>query len=279
MAANEENADEPTAENEAAPVELSLDQLSQAYAQVMREQGALPDKKEQDDEAEVDDSSDLSIDEPNDDSTGSQEDGSAQRSFSAGQRSVDDMDAQDDAGCSITPKSIVESILFVGAPDGSKLTARILASCMRDVSPKEVKKIVTELNQDYEDQQAAYRIVEENKALSLKLHPDLAEFQRQFYGKERPAKLNQAAIDVLAVVAYNQPVSRDGIEKIRGKPSGSAVSQLVKRSLLAVEQSQEKSKSQLFRTTDRFLELFGLGQLEDLPQTSTSSDLEELADF
>ena len=246
-------------------VELSLDQLSEAYAQVMRDQGTATESSE----VEA-----LAPDEDLLEEAESEEPEPRSRR----QKSLEEMDAEDNAGCAISPKSIVESLLFVGAPAGVKLTARVLASAMRDVSPREIKSIVKELNQDYEESDAPFRVVLDDKNYKMKLIDSMLDVQNHFFGRDRPAKLNQSAIDVLAIVAYNQPVSRSRVDKIRARPSGGVLNQLVRRDLLSTE-STETPKEILFSTTDRFLELFGLGALEDLPQTSISSDLDELSDY
>jgi segregation and condensation protein B len=82
----------------------------------------------------------------------------------------------------------------------------------------------------------------------------------------------------MAIVAYNQPATKDLVEKIRLKPSGGVLTQLVKRELLAVEAGESNSKIKYYSTTDRFLDLFQLEELADLPQSHDVSDMDELAD-
>ncbi|MEM9412725.1 MAG: SMC-Scp complex subunit ScpB [Planctomycetota bacterium] len=266
MSTEEQNEEIPDAlelETDSPEVsqELSLEQLSQAYAQVMREQGHLEDEPE--------------IESPH----GSQDRDSTQPSEPAKRKRItlEEIDNLDNEGCPISPQSIVEAILFVGAPSGVKLSARKIASVIRDVSPKEIQKIVKELNRGYLKARTAYEIVFDNGNYQMQLRDELGDLQNQFFGRNRPAKLNQNAIDVLAVVAYHQPVSKSQVDKIRMKPSGSVLGQLVRRELVLTD-PKDKSKEVLYRTTDRFLELFGLGSLDDLPQTSAVSDLEELSD-
>ena len=106
--------------------EFSLSQLSEAYAQVIEEQtGQRP-----------------VIDTP----IGSSEPTEAVEE----QETQPDQHENDNAGCAITPETIVEAILFVGAPQGVKLTSRKIAAVLRDVSPKEVTQIVKQLNQRYQ---------------------------------------------------------------------------------------------------------------------------------
>ena len=262
---------EPVDETDIAQPELSLDQLSQAYAQVMKEQGLVPDGL---DESEQEESDGEYADE---DLADHEQPAEKKQIELRPEKSLDEIDAEDNAPCPISPKSIVEAVLFVGAPTGVKLTGRKLAAVMRDVSPKEVKKIVKELNKEYDREKNAFHIVEDSGDYKLKLRDDFIDVQNFFFGRNRPARLSQNAIDVLAIVAYNQPVSRNKVDKIRLKPSGGVLNQLVKRDLIVVSEDS-KPKEALFETTDRFLELFGLGALEDLPQTSVVSDLEELTD-
>ena len=68
------------------------------------------------------------------------------------------------------------------------MTGRKIAAVMRDVSPKEVKKVVKELNSDYKASGAAFQIVEDSGNYKIKLAEDLAEIQNHFFGRNRPAK-------------------------------------------------------------------------------------------
>ena len=86
-------------------------------------------------------------------------------------------------------------------------------------------------------------------------------------GRMREARLSQAAIEVLALVAYNSSITGDEISRIRGRASGAILSQLVRRQLLHVERSEEKPRRMHYSTTGRFLELFGLESLADLPRS------------
>ena len=80
-------------------------------------------------------------------------------------------------------------------------------------------------------------------------------------------RLSQAAIDILALVAYHQPITKNRVDEIRSKPSGGILSQLVRRRLLRIERTDTKPRVTHYYTTDRFLELFSLDGLDDLPRT------------
>jgi len=108
------------------------------------------------------------------------------------------------------------------------------------------------------------------------LAEDLGELQNEFFGRNRTATLSQNVIDILAVIAYRQPIARDEIEKARNKPVGGVLKQLVNRNLLVTVPDESNAAKKLYQTTDRFLDLFQLTELADLPQAHDFSDLGEL---
>lgn len=167
----------------------------------------------------------------------------------------------------VTPNRILESLLFVGAADNTPLSGRLLASLMRGVSPEEVESMVDALNKSYESEGAAYRINREALGFRMELAPSHASLRQRFYGQIREAKLPQPVIDVLALVAYHQPVTRKQVEQLIGNACGAALNQLLRRKL--IELAKEPSVGAVYRTTSRFLELFELGSLDDLPQSES----------
>lgn len=174
---------------------------------------------------------------------------------------------QSDDRVAVTPSRIVESLLFVGAADNSPLSGRVIASLMRGVSPEEVDGIVDELNKGYETDGSAYRITRQTMGFQMELAPTHAGLRQRFYGQVREAKLPQPVIDVLALVAYHQPIGRKQVEKLFGNSCGSSLNQLLRRNL--IQFSKEPELGAVYRTTDRFLELFDLESLDDLPQSES----------
>ncbi|MFO0902573.1 MAG: SMC-Scp complex subunit ScpB [Pirellulales bacterium] len=167
----------------------------------------------------------------------------------------------------ISPRTILEAMLFVGNPNHEPLTAKHVASLMRGVRAREVDDLVVELNETYAAEQCAYTIESVGAGYRLVLRPEMAALRDRFYGRVKDAKLSQQAIDVLAIVAYNQPLTRPEIDKLRNASSGGVLSQLVRRGLLRVERPDKKPREPIFYTTNRFLELFGLESLDDLPKS------------
>ncbi len=180
---------------------------------------------------------------------------------------ADETELSLDDECPTTPKTILEAMLFVGHPSNEPLTNRMAASLIRGVSPTEVDELVKELNVDYEAAAAPYRIISAGAGYRLTLLPTFEGLRERFYGRIRQTRLSQSAIDILALVAYNQPINKDRVNELRQTPSGAILTQLVRRQLLEIERVDTKPRQTLYRTTPRFLELFAIESLDDLPRS------------
>ncbi|HEX5104521.1 MAG TPA: SMC-Scp complex subunit ScpB, partial [Pirellulaceae bacterium] len=169
--------------------------------------------------------------------------------------------------CEITPRSILEAILFVGHPTAEPLTSERIAALMRGVRPEEIDDLVRQLNEEYAAEGAPYAIVSVGPGYQLALRPEFSPLRDHFYGRLREARLSQAAVDCLAIVAYHQPIATGEIDRLRGKPSGHILSQLVRRDLLRIDRPAERHAKPTYSTTERFLDLFGLEDLQELPRS------------
>ncbi len=173
----------------------------------------------------------------------------------------------DESGCPVTPLSIIEAVLMLGRPDNAPITSAELASLMRGVQQSEVEHWIAELNQRFEHHRSAFRVVEAGIGYRMQLSDDLKFIADRFYGSARPVHLNQSAIDCLALVAYQPGISRDEIEKQRGQASGAVLNQLVRRQLLEIQREEQgKALKALYYPSERLLQLAGLASLDDLPQ-------------
>jgi segregation and condensation protein B len=176
------------------------------------------------------------------------------------------MEPEPEQTVDLNPRTILEAMLFVGNRENRPLSAFRAAEKMRNVSPEEIDDAVIALNRDYRRLGCPYAILKEADGYRMVLRSEFDPILAKFYGKIREAKLSQLAIDTLAVVAYRQPISADDVQKIRRQPSSVLLNQLVRRGLLGVErETHDKKKILLYRTTNRFLELFQLDSLDDLP--------------
>jgi segregation and condensation protein B len=186
--------------------------------------------------------------------------------------SDDDAPQRDDQSQLVTPRMIVEGMLFVGAADGRPLTSDEMAAHIRNVTPQEVDALVAELNGTYAREGAAYEIVSRGASHRLQLRPDLAPVRERFRGRVRAAQLTPAALEVLSIVAYKQPVAGDDVNRLRGSRSQAILAQLVRRQLVRVERPASAPRRVLYRTTERFNRLFAVNSPADLPRSEDLDD-------
>lgn len=166
----------------------------------------------------------------------------------------------------VTPIAIIEAVLMVGRPDGGAISATEIAALMRGVNEAEVDQLVEQLNHDYQANHRALRVALVGGAYRLELAEDLQQVKERFLGPAREIKLNQAAIDCLALVAYQPGITREKLDEQRGQSSGAVLNQLVRRELLEMRRELDDKKLQPhYYPTDRMLGLVGLDSLEDLP--------------
>ena len=175
-------------------------------------------------------------------------------------------DSTVDFSVGLNPKNIFEAMLFVGDRHNRPLRAERAIEKMRNVTVDEIGNIADELNAEYQKLGSPYVIQREDAGFRMVLRPEFQPVLERFYGKIREATLSQQAIDTLAIVAYRQPISADAVQKIRKQPAAAVLSQLVRRGLIEqIVEGQGKKKTAHYRTTERFLELFQLESLDDLP--------------
>ena len=179
---------------------------------------------------------------------------------------LDELTPDEDAG-ELSPRSIVEAMLFVGHPSNQPISSRQMASLMRGVPPREIDELIGELNDDYLRNGHPYHIISAGAGYRLELRDAFASLRNVFYGRVREARLSQAAVDVLAIVAYQPGLSRPEIDRVRGRPCGSILTQLVRRRLVRVQRPDQKPRVPQYFTTERFLELFALSNLDELPRS------------
>lgn len=168
-------------------------------------------------------------------------------------------------------RRVVEA-LILGAAE--PLSAARLAEIIPYCKPALAKELVDELNAEYIQQNRSFEISEVAGGYRVRTLPEFAPYLLQTL-KTRPLRLSQAALETLAIVAYRQPVTRAEIEHIRGVDAGAVLRSLIERKLVRIAGHREvPGRPMLYGTTRRFLEVFELSKLDDLP---TLRDLQELA--
>ncbi len=167
-------------------------------------------------------------------------------------------------------RHIVEA-LILAAPE--PVSAARLAEIVPGLKPARAKELAAELRESYEREDRAFELWEVAGGYQIRTRADYAPWVKQLQ-KERALRLSRAALETLAVVAYKQPVTRAEIEHIRGVDVGAVLRSLVERKLIRIAGHREvPGRPMLYGTGRRFLEVFGLDKLDDLP---TLREIQEL---
>jgi segregation and condensation protein B len=170
----------------------------------------------------------------------------------------------------IEKRNIAEA-LILASPEPIPLgrLAKLIPRC----TPAKARTLVDELNAEYVAQQRAFEICEIAGGYQMRTHSEFASYLRQLQNT-RPLRLSNPALETLAIVAYRQPVTRAEVENVRGVDAGPVMRTLLERKLIKLSGHRDvPGHPMLYATTKRFLEVFGLAQLDDLP---TLRELEEL---
>jgi segregation and condensation protein B len=149
----------------------------------------------------------------------------------------------------------------------SPLTAGRLAELMDLSTTKPVRAAIRDLNAQYESSGRSFRIEQVAGGYQILTLPEFGEPLKKLHQKEADAKLTKPALETLAIIAYKQPILRADVEAIRGCACGETIRSLMEKHLVKIAgRAEEPGRPILYGTTKRFLELFGLNNLKDLPQ-------------
>lgn len=170
----------------------------------------------------------------------------------------------------------LEAILFAG---GSPITAAQLASCLEtDVS--EIHAAISELMAEYEAENRGMKIVCLHESYQMCSNKIYGEFVKRALDHRRNSPLSNAALEILSIVAYNQPVTKSYIEQIRGVDCFYGVNSLMEKGLLEEKgRLDAPGRPILYGTTMEFLRVFGIKDLEDLPMLPKLQTPEEQNDM
>ena len=159
---------------------------------------------------------------------------------------------------------IVEALLF--ATD-APLTAEDIARVDERLDEDTVQAVVQQLREEYESQERAWQIYEIAGGYQMLTRPEFAHYLERYDTVPQQTRLSNPALEVLAVIAYRQPIGRNEIEEIRGVSSSGVLKTLQDRSLIDVTgRSEGLGRPLLYGTTQKFLEHFGFNSLDDLPR-------------
>lgn len=169
-------------------------------------------------------------------------------------------------------KCIIEALLFVS---GDPLSADMIEKVVEEAEPSQVSRLLHDLQSDYSNGGRGLHIVEVAGGYQITTRPEYAPWMKRLLAN-RPPRLSQAALETLAVVAYQQPVTRSDIEAIRGVDSSGVLHTLFQRKLVRIMGRRHTVGRPLtYGTTREFLQHFGLKDLSELPTLKEFQELEE----
>jgi len=164
----------------------------------------------------------------------------------------------------LTPESVVEALLI---STDDPLPAGKIAQILGTGTAADVKAHIDTLNERYATAGASYRIECIAKGYQILTLPDYAPWVKKLHKARDDTRLTGAALETLAVIAYKQPVLRADIEAVRGVAAGDLLIRLRDAGLIRiVGRAEEIGRPLLYGTTPKFLEVFGLATLKDLPK-------------
>lgn len=157
----------------------------------------------------------------------------------------------------------VEAVLFVS---DSALSGRRLAQLATLADSSEAIRIIEQLNVAYDREGSAFRIERAANGYLLLTRPIFARWLGRLHQRQSEMKLSPPALETLTVVAYRQPITRADIEVLRGVHCSEMLKQLMDRGLVRIAgEDNSLGRPYLYETTRKFLEIFGLRSLDDLP--------------
>jgi segregation and condensation protein B len=170
----------------------------------------------------------------------------------------------------IQAKAILEALIFVSE---SPLTLDRMKEVLGGLNKRDLQRLLAEMMEDCRKSERGIALVEVAEGFQFRTRPELGEWVRKLK-KVKTSALSQPSLETLAIIAYRQPVVRMDIEKIRGVDSGGVLRTLLEKKLIKIIGKKDvPGKPIVYGTSKRFLEVFGLKDLSELP---TLKDLDSL---
>lgn len=168
---------------------------------------------------------------------------------------------------------VLEGILFVVGDEGITLNA---VCEIMNISVEEAKSLLLELRASYEKENRGIRISYLGDAFKLTTKKEHKEYYEKLIENPNTNLLSNAALETLAIIAYNQPITRVEIDELRGVSCSHIIRKLVAKGLVKeAGKSEMPGRPNLYKTTSEFLDYFGLATLADLPEIKENKNAED----
>ena len=161
------------------------------------------------------------------------------------------------------PAAVIEAIMFAaGYPMKYEKLAEVLS-----LTPSEIKRYVSELAEKYNDDEHGIMILMFPETCQFCTKEEHLPLIKEALGIKRGGNLSNSSMEVLAIVAYNQPVTRSFVDLVRGVDSNYAMNSLIDKALIeACGRLDAPGRPMLYGTTDKFLRVFGISSINELPE-------------
>ena len=170
-------------------------------------------------------------------------------------------------------KAVIEGLLFVVGDDGLELDE---ISKILEISKDETKELIKELQNDYQSSDRGIRIDFLGDKLKLTTKKEHNMYYQKLLTTEDNNTLSQAALETLAIIAYNQPITRVKVDELRGISNNHIIRKLVAKGLIKEGgRSNMPGRPILYETTSEFLDYFGLSSIDELPDMRDFLEEEE----
>lgn len=163
-------------------------------------------------------------------------------------------------------KRIIEALLFASSDPLSFQKIREIIETFYSIKPRILKDLINELQNEYLSQQRSFRLEEIAQGFLLRSCEEYSPYIDLLFRNKRTERLSQASAEVLAIIAYRQPITRPQIEAIRGVDCSGILQNLLERQLIEpVGKVERAGRPTLYGITKDFLKHFGLRDLQELP--------------
>lgn len=168
-------------------------------------------------------------------------------------------------------KAVIEALIFAAE---EPLTTKAITSYVDELNGQSIDELVELLNAEYEQAGRAVQIVRISGGFQMTTRPEYVGWIKKMYAGRSSQRLSQAALETLAIIAFQQPISKTEIAAVRGVNSDWTVKTLLEKGLVAIRgRSDTVGKPLIYGTTNAFLQYFGINDITELPKPR---EIEEL---
>ena len=166
-------------------------------------------------------------------------------------------------------KKVMEALLFASPDPLPLVKIREVTDTILPLRPRQLRQILDELKQEYLSQQRAFQLEEIAQGYVLRTYEEYAPYLDLLHRQRRSEKLSHASTEVLAIIAYRQPITRPQIDAIRGVDSSGTLMQLLERQLVEpIGKLEAPGRPTLYGTTKEFLKHYGLKDITELKKNA-----------